>query len=55
MNFDRKFIEETVQLFSAQFWWETDQVEVQEGDLKGMEGALGGIDWDRWTTTVFLA
>ena len=22
---------------------------------KGMEGALGGIDWDQWTTTVFLA
>ncbi|KIM64231.1 hypothetical protein SCLCIDRAFT_23585 [Scleroderma citrinum Foug A] len=54
VNFDRKFIEETVQLFSVQFWWETDQVEVQEGDLKGMEGALGGIDWDRQTATVFF-
>ena len=42
----------TVQLFSAQFWRGTDQVEVQEGDLKGMEGTLGGIDWDQWTATV---
>ena len=50
VNFDHKFIEETVQLFSAQFWW----VEVQEGDLKGMEGALGGIDWDQRTATVFF-
>ena len=45
-DFDRKFIEETVQLFSAQFWWEMDEVEIQEGDLKGMAGTLGGIDWD---------
>ena len=43
-----------MQLFSVQFWQETDQVEVQEGDLRGMEGALGGIDWDQWTTTVFF-
>ena len=43
-----------VQLFSAQFWREMDQVEVQEGDLKGMEGTLGGIDWDQQTATVFF-
>ena len=46
VDFDCKFIEETVQLFSAQFWWEMDKVEIQEEDLKGMAGALGGIDWD---------
>ena len=54
VDFDRKFIEETVQLFSVQFWREMDKVEIQEGDLKGMVGALGGIGWDRWSATVFF-
>ena len=53
-DFDCKFIEEMVQLFSAQFWQEMDKVEIQEGDLKGMAGALGGIDWDRQSATVFF-
>ncbi|KIM64225.1 hypothetical protein SCLCIDRAFT_23581 [Scleroderma citrinum Foug A] len=34
-DFDCKFIEEMVQLFSAQFWQDMDEVEIQEGDLKG--------------------
>ena len=45
-DFDRKFIEETMKLFSVQFWQEMDEVEIQEGDLKGMAGTLGGINWD---------
>ena len=53
-DFDHKFIEEMVQLLSVQFWWEMDEVEIQEGDLKGMAGALGGIDWDRQSATVFF-
>ena len=53
-DFDHKFIEEMVQLLSVQFWWEMDEVEIQEGDLKGMAGTLGGIDWDQWSTTVFF-
>ena len=54
VDFDRKFIEEMMQLFSVQFWQEMDELEIQEGDLKGMAGALGGINWDRWSATVFF-
>jgi len=52
-EFNRKCIEETVKLFSAQFWREMDKVEIQEGDLKGMTGTLGDIDWDQHSATVF--
>ena len=46
------FVEETVHLFSAQFWREKDQIVIQEGDLKGKLGTLSSIHWDQRTTIV---
>ena len=46
------FVEETVHLFSTQFWREKDQVEIQEGDLKGKLRTLSSIHWDQRTTIV---
>ena len=45
-------VEETVHLFSAQFWREKDRVEIQEGDLKGKLGTLRDIHWDQRTAIV---
>ena len=49
---NRTFVEETVHLFSAQFWREKDQVKIQEGDLKGKLGTLSSIHWDQRTAVV---
>ena len=51
-NLDRPFIEETVHLFSAQFWREKDQVEIWEGGLTGKLATLSNIYWDKWFATV---
>ena len=44
-GFDCMLVEETVHLFLVRFWKETDKVKIREGDLKGMKGMLGDIDW----------
>ena len=51
-NLDRPFIEETVHLFSAQFWREKDQVEIWEGGLKGKLATLSNVCWDERCATV---
>ena len=51
-DFDRQFVEQTLLLFSAQFWREKDKVEIKEGDLKGKTGTLGDIDWNKRTAIV---
>ncbi|KAL4065972.1 hypothetical protein J3A83DRAFT_4190269 [Scleroderma citrinum] len=40
-GFDYMFMEETMHWFSVQFWQETDEVEIKEGDLKSMMGTFG--------------
>ncbi|KIM55561.1 hypothetical protein SCLCIDRAFT_30272 [Scleroderma citrinum Foug A] len=45
MNFKRALVEQTVQLFSAQFWRELDPVEIRRGDLHGSQGTLVDVDW----------
>ncbi|KAI6125360.1 hypothetical protein EDD16DRAFT_1703204 [Pisolithus croceorrhizus] len=40
---DPYFVEETLNLFSAQFWREQDAVEIREGDLRGKKGALTNL------------
>ena len=49
---NRALVKETVHLFLAQFWREKDQVEIQEGDLKGKLGTLHDIHWDQRTANV---
>ena len=51
-NLDWPFIEETVHLFSAQFWREKDQVEIWEGGHKGKLAMLSDICWDERCATV---
>ena len=47
MNFKRALVEQTVQLFSAQFWRELDPVEIRRGDLHGSQGTLVDVDWHK--------
>ena len=49
---DRPFVEQTMWLFSAQFWKEKDKMEIWEGNLKGKEGRLGDVDWYKRTATI---
>ncbi|KAI6112805.1 hypothetical protein F5141DRAFT_1063150 [Pisolithus sp. B1] len=44
---DPQFVEEMLNLFSAQFWRELDIVVVREGDLTGKRGALANVDWHK--------
>ncbi|KAI6039385.1 hypothetical protein EDC04DRAFT_3008955 [Pisolithus marmoratus] len=49
---DPPFVEQTLNLFSAQFWRERDIVEVREGDLRGKRGALVNVDWHKRSAVV---
>ncbi|KAI6039517.1 hypothetical protein EDC04DRAFT_3007913 [Pisolithus marmoratus] len=49
---DPLFIEQMLNLFSAQFWREWDIVEVREGDLRGKRGALVNMDWHKRSAVV---
>ncbi|KIK11578.1 hypothetical protein PISMIDRAFT_37657, partial [Pisolithus microcarpus 441] len=40
---DPPFVEETLNIFSVQFWREHDSVEIQEGDLRGKRGTLADL------------
>ena len=51
-SLNRPFIEQTFHIFLAQFWREKDEVEIREGDLAGMTGALGDIDLAKRTAVV---
>ncbi|KAI6122089.1 hypothetical protein F5141DRAFT_1061635, partial [Pisolithus sp. B1] len=51
---DPYFVEETLNLFSAQFWREQDAVEIREGDLRGKKGALTNVDWHKRSAVVCL-
>ena len=53
-NFERSFVEETIHLFSAQFWREHDTVEVQGGDLHGARGSLVDIEWNKRSASLIL-
>ncbi|KAI5997544.1 hypothetical protein EDD15DRAFT_2364271 [Pisolithus albus] len=46
-DIDPPFVEETLNLFSAQFWREQDMVEIREGDLVGKRGTLADVDWHK--------
>ncbi|KAI6126952.1 hypothetical protein F5141DRAFT_1060595 [Pisolithus sp. B1] len=50
---DPYFVEETLNLFSAQFWREQDAVEIREGDLRGKKGALTNVDWHKRSAVVW--
>ncbi|KAI6017427.1 hypothetical protein EDC04DRAFT_2943373 [Pisolithus marmoratus] len=49
---DPPFVEQMLNLFSAQFWRERDIVEVREGDLRGKRGALVNVDWHKRSAVV---
>ncbi|KAI5999998.1 hypothetical protein EDD15DRAFT_2193486 [Pisolithus albus] len=49
---DPPFVEETLNIFSAQFWREHDSVEIQEGDLRGKRGMLADIDLHKRSAVV---
>ncbi|KAI6098634.1 hypothetical protein EV401DRAFT_2081997 [Pisolithus croceorrhizus] len=53
-NFERTFIEKTVHLFSAQFWRESDTVEICKGELSGSRGKLIDVEWQKRTVSVLL-
>ena len=53
-NFEWSFIEETIHLFSAQFWWEHDTVKVWGGDLHGARGSLVDIEWNKQSASLIL-
>lgn len=53
-NFERPFVEETVHLFSAQFWRELDPVEIHRGDLSGSRGPLVDVEWHKRIASVLL-
>ncbi|KAI6094498.1 hypothetical protein F5141DRAFT_1069492 [Pisolithus sp. B1] len=53
-NFERTFVEKTVHLFSAQFWRESDTVEICEGELSGSRGKLIDVEWQKRTASVLL-
>ncbi|KAI6132495.1 hypothetical protein EDD16DRAFT_1514639 [Pisolithus croceorrhizus] len=54
VNFERTFVEKTVHLFSAQFWRESDTVEICEGELSGSRGKLIDVEWQKRTASVLL-
>ncbi|KAI6137997.1 hypothetical protein EDD17DRAFT_1516983, partial [Pisolithus thermaeus] len=54
VNFERTFVEKTVHLFSAQFWRESDTVEICEGELSGSQGKLIDIEWQKQTASILL-
>ncbi|KAI6095592.1 hypothetical protein F5141DRAFT_1068212 [Pisolithus sp. B1] len=41
---DPSFVEETLNIFSSQFWREHDSIEIREGDLRGKRGVLADVD-----------
>ncbi|KAI6128856.1 hypothetical protein EV401DRAFT_1885134 [Pisolithus croceorrhizus] len=53
-NFERTFVEKTVHLFSAQFWRESDTVEICKGELSGSRGKLIDVEWQKRTASVLL-
>ncbi|KAI6008626.1 hypothetical protein EDC04DRAFT_2610872 [Pisolithus marmoratus] len=53
-DFERSFMEETVLLFSAQFWREFDTVEIRSGELRGSRGRLIDVEWYKRTASLFL-
>ena len=53
-DFERPFVEQTVHLFSAQFWRELDPVEIRRGDLHGSRGTLVNVEWHKRTASVSL-
>jgi len=53
-DFKRPFIEETVHLFSAQFWRELNSVEICRGNLHGCRGNLVDVKWHKRTASVLL-
>ena len=53
-DFERPFVEQTVHLFSAQFWHELDPVEIHRGDLHGSWGTLVNVEWHKRTASVLL-
>ncbi|KAI6003551.1 hypothetical protein EDC04DRAFT_2908176 [Pisolithus marmoratus] len=44
---DLPLVEQTLNLFSAQFWREGDSIKIQEGDLRGKTGILADVDWHK--------
>jgi len=53
-DFERPFVEQTVHLFSAQFWRELDPVEIRRGDLHSSRGNLVNVEWHKRTASVSL-
>ena len=51
-SLNRPFIEQTLLIFSVQFWREKDKMEIRKGDLKDMTGTLGDIDLAKLTVVV---
>ncbi|KAI6004937.1 hypothetical protein EDD15DRAFT_2191676 [Pisolithus albus] len=49
---DPPFVEETLNIFSAQFWREHDSIEIQEGDLRGKRGMLADVDLHKRSAVV---
>ncbi|KAI6111070.1 hypothetical protein F5141DRAFT_1063453 [Pisolithus sp. B1] len=49
---DPSFVEETLNIFSSQFWREHDSVEIQEGDLRGKRGVLADVDLHKRSAVV---
>ena len=51
-NFEQPTVEETIHLFSAQFWRECDIVEIRGGDLHGVRGSLVDVEWHKRTASL---
>ncbi|KAI6098115.1 hypothetical protein F5141DRAFT_1066944 [Pisolithus sp. B1] len=49
---DPSFVEETLNIFSSQFWQEHDSVEIREGDLRGKRGVLADVDLHKRSAVV---
>ncbi|KAI6021155.1 hypothetical protein EDC04DRAFT_2607279 [Pisolithus marmoratus] len=53
-DFKWSFMEETVLLFSTQFWHEFNTVEIWSRELSGSQGRLIDVEWHKRTASLFL-